>query len=83
MLGLLRKLFGGKPAEQTAEAPYKVEVPVVETAPTPVSEKATQAVVESIPTPAPKKKAAPKKAAAPKQGGTKKGGRKPKSTTQA
>ena len=25
MINLLKKLFGGKPAEQTAEAPYKVE----------------------------------------------------------
>jgi SepF-like predicted cell division protein (DUF552 family) len=34
MIGLLKKLFGGKPAEQTAEAPYKVETaPAVEVAP--------------------------------------------------
>ena len=25
MLGLIKKLFGAKPAEQTAEVPYKVE----------------------------------------------------------
>ena len=27
MLGLLKKLFGGKTAEATSEAPYKVEAP--------------------------------------------------------
>ena len=78
MLGLLKKLFGGKPAEATAEAPYKVEAPVaaLEPVPTPVAEKATEAAVESIAKPAkkaPAKKAAPKKEAAPK-----KPGRKPK-----
>ncbi len=86
MLGLLKKLFGGKPAEATAEAPYKVETPAIKDyadialaqQPTPVAEKATEAVVKSV---APeKKKPAPKKAPAPKKEGTaKKGGRKPKS----
>ena len=57
MLSLLKKLFGSKPEEtKVEEAPYKVE------APTPVAEKASQAVVESI-APA-KKKPAPKKAPA-------------------
>lgn len=90
MLGLLKKLFGGKPAETTAEAPYKVEAaPVIRDtadiaiaqmpapAPTPVAEKATEAAVESIAKPAkkaPAKKAAPKKEAAPKRG------RKPKAS---
>ncbi len=84
MLGLLKKLFGGKPAEATAEAPYKVEAKPVEDfadiaiaqRPSPVAEKATEAAVESIAKPAkkaPAKKAAPKKEAAPK-----KPGRKPK-----
>lgn len=27
MFGFIKKLFGGKPAEATAEAPYKVETP--------------------------------------------------------
>jgi monoamine oxidase len=39
MIEFIKKLFGGKPAEQTAEAPYKVETapaPDVETAPTPI-----------------------------------------------
>ena len=57
MLSLLKKLFGSKPEEtKVEEVPYKVE------APTPVAEKASQAVVESI-APA-KKKPAPKKAPA-------------------
>lgn len=59
MLGLLKKLFGGKQEVVAAEVPYKVE------APTPVAEKATQAVVESI-APAAEVKAQPKKKAAPK-----------------
>ena len=36
MIGLLKKLFGAKPAEHTAEVPYKVETapaPAVESAP--------------------------------------------------
>jgi len=75
MLKLLAKLFGAKPAAPAeAEAPYKVEAPAVkEEAPaTPVAEKATQAVVESI---APAKKPRAKKPAAPKKPST----RKPKS----
>ena len=60
MLSLLKKLFGSKPEEtKVEEAPYKVETP------TPVAEKASQAVVESI-APA-KKKPAPKKAPAAKK----------------
>jgi len=84
MLGLIKKLFGAKPAEATQPeaAPYKVETPAAapvaapDPAPTPVAEKATEAVVQSIAKPAkkaPVKKAAPKKEAAPK-----KSGRKPK-----
>ena len=80
MLGLIKKLFGAKPAEATQPeaAPYKVETQVAapEPTPTPVAEKATEAVVQSIAKPAkkaPVKKAAPKKEAAPK-----KSGRKPK-----
>jgi len=69
MIGFIKKLFGSKPAEANAapEVPYKVETPV---APTPVAEKATEAVVTSIAKPA--KKPAPKKAP-----------RKPKSKPQA
>lgn len=67
MLGLLRKLFGGKTEEVKApEAPYKTEAKVE--APTPVAEKASDAVVQSIAKPAPKKKAPPKKEGAPKRG---------------
>lgn len=80
MLGLLKKLFGGKTTEvaqpPVVEAPYKVEAPTV------VSEKATEAVVASI-EPKETKPKAPKKARAPKQGAPKKGGRKPKSKPQA
>jgi hypothetical protein len=42
MIKFLKNLFGVKPAEPAVEAPYKVE------APTPVAEKATEAVVTSI-----------------------------------
>ena len=80
MIGLLKKLFGAKPAEQTAEVPYKVEAasaPVVETTPMPVGIEAvvaapnavvSAAVVEQAPAkkPAPKKPQAVKKPAAPK-----------------
>ena len=77
MLGLLKKLFGGKPAEQTAEAPYKIETaPVVEAAPAPAVEAVVvvpeavvpAAVVEQAPAnkPAPKKQQPAKKPAAPK-----------------
>jgi hypothetical protein len=63
MISLLKKLFGSKPAEQTAEVPYKVEVaPVVEAAP------AVEAVaVVEAPKAEPQKKAAPVKKAAPKK----------------
>jgi hypothetical protein len=71
MLKLLAKLFGSKKPEQ-AEAPYKIETPVVDLAdiaiaqrPDPVVEKASQAMVESV-APA-KKKPAAKKSAAPKK----------------
>ena len=76
MLKLLAKLFGAKKPEQ-AEAPYKIETPVVDLAdiaiaqrPDPVVEKASQAMVESV-APAKKKpaakKPAAKKPAAPKK----------------
>jgi hypothetical protein len=84
MFGFIKKLFGGKPVEQTAEVPYKVEAPtvteVVNSQPV-VKEEAVAAQ------PAPKKKPAAKKPAgqkpAPKQGGAKKGGRKPKAKPAA
>ena len=85
MLGLLKKLFGGKPAEQTAEAPYKVETtPVVaEAEPVPAVEAVIvipeavvpAAVVEQEPA---KKKQSVKKPAAPKTA-TPRAPRKPKS----
>ena len=87
MFGLLKKLFGGKPAEvtQPEAAPYKVEqVPTL----TEVVEapKAEAAPVAETKKKAPaKKKAAPKQNAPkqPKKDGAKKGGRKPKSKPQA
>ena len=66
MLNHIKKLFGITPKEApvveapVVEVPYKVETPTV----SPVSEQATQAVVESI-APA-KKKPAAKKPRAPK-----------------
>jgi hypothetical protein len=75
MIGFIKKLFGSTPAEATQPeaAPYKVE-----TAPAPVAEKATEAVVKSVANPA--KKTTPKKPANAKPAGAKKGPRKPKST---
>ena len=70
MLGLLKKLFGGK-TEAAPEAPYKVETPVpaADVAPQPVVQVAVEGagVVEAAPAKkaAPKKKAAPAKKAAP------------------
>ncbi len=72
MINFFKKLFGAKPAEVQAEAPYKVEAKPVEDLadiaiaqrPTPVAEKATEAVVASI---EPAKKRAPKKQGAPKK----------------
>jgi hypothetical protein len=76
MISLLKKLFGSKPAEiaQPEAAPYKVEV---QPEPTPVAEKATEAVVASIVKPA--KKTAPKKPQGSKPA-TKKAPRKPKAS---
>jgi hypothetical protein len=77
MIGFIKKLFGSTPAEATQPeaAPYKVETAP---APTPVAEKATEAVVKSVAKPA--KKTTPKKPANAKPAGAKKGPRKPKST---
>jgi hypothetical protein len=76
MIGLLKKLFGSKPAEQTAEVSYKVEVSAPDSAPYNVPEPAATTiiplVVEQAPAPKaePKKKAAPVKKAAPKKPAT-------------
>lgn len=88
MFGFLKKLFGSKPAEQTAAAPYKVEVPVLtEVVEAPKGE-AAPVVTEAPkaePAPAPKKKPAGRKPAgqkpakkqpAPKQAAPKQGGAK-------
>ena len=82
MISLLKKLFGAKPAETTAEVPYKVETaPIVDTADIAIAQLpnpsavvvvpeavAPAAVVEQAPAkkPAPKKPQAVKKPAAPK-----------------
>ena len=81
MIGLLKKLFGGKPAETTAEAPYKaeaaptnvqaegaVEAPVASAVVVVAEAVAPAAVVEQAPAkkPAPKKPQVAKKPVAPK-----------------
>ena len=60
MIEFIKKLFGSKPAESTQPevVPYKVEVASI---PTPIAEKATEAVVKSVAKSAPKKSAAVKK----------------------
>jgi hypothetical protein len=73
MFKKIKEFFTGKPADVVAEVPYKVEVA---SAPTPVAEQASQAVVESI---VPATKPAGKKPAG-KKPGVKKGPRKPRST---
>lgn len=80
MLGLLKKLFGSKPTVNPCpEAPYKVETPVVtEPSPTPVTEKASEAMVQSVAETKPAKKAPAKKAAPKKETAPKQPGRKPK-----
>ncbi len=79
MFGFIKKLFGTAPkAETTAEAPYKVEAPVVDLAdiaiaqkPAPVAE--TPAPVAEAPKAEAKKEPAkkPRKPRAPKAGGAK------------
>jgi hypothetical protein len=70
MLGLLKKMFGVKPAEPV-EVPYKVETPVVEAPPVVVKDTAevtaeNKAVAVAKAKKAPAKKAPAKKAPAPK-----------------
>jgi hypothetical protein len=52
MLGLLKKLFGAKPAVSESKVPYKVEAPQTTVGAVPMStqyaEKATEAVVKSV-----------------------------------
>ena len=84
MIGLLKKLFGAKPAEATAEVPYKVEVPtaVGEPPATVVAVEGAGAVevAATAKKPAPKKQQFAKKPAAPKTA-TPKAAPKPKTTT--
>ena len=69
MLGLLKKMFGVKPAE-SVEAPYKVETPPVEVAQPAVEPTAAEVSAENKAVAkakrAPAKKAAVKKTAVPK-----------------
>ena len=52
MLGLLKKLFGAKPAVSEPEVPYKVEAPQTTVGVVPMgtqyAEQATEAVVKSV-----------------------------------
>lgn len=93
MFGFLKKLFGSKPAEETAVAPYKIETPVVKTEAVKEVE-ATPATVKLRQPGTPKqgqkkpaqgkKPAGQKKPAQPKQGaGNKPKGRKPKAKPAA
>jgi hypothetical protein len=61
MLGFIKKLFGSKPVESTAEVPYKVETPPTTVGTVPMS---TQYVE---PATAPKKKPAAKRPAGAKK----------------
>ena len=84
MFGLLKKIFGSKPAEAVAEVPYKVEAaPVVDTADIALAQMpaGASAVVEAPKAEVPAKKAEPKKKAAPakKTAPSGKKARKPKS----
>jgi hypothetical protein len=63
MLGLIKKLFGSKPAETVAEVPYKVETPVVEAAPAPAEAKPVKTAKAKKPA---VKKATTRKPRAPK-----------------
>jgi hypothetical protein len=67
MLGLIKKLFGSKPAEPVA-VPYKVETPPVEVAQPTAAEVTAEnkAVAVAKAKRAPAKKAPAKKAAVPK-----------------
>ena len=68
MFGFIKKLFGFKPAEATAAAPYKVEAPTVTEVVNsqPVVKEAAPAVVKAPAKKQPAKKAPAKKPAAAK-----------------
>lgn len=72
MLSFIKKLFGAKPAETTAEAPYKVETQP-EITPAPVVEVAVEGVgAVAVPAEAPAKKAKAKATGATKPAAEKK-----------
>ena len=58
MLNFIKKIFGGNPVE--AEAPYKVETPVVPTAEEKPAPKAKKPAVKKATTAKPKKPKTPK-----------------------
>jgi cation-transporting ATPase I len=77
MLGLIKKLFGGKPAEPVA-VPYKVETPLVEVAQPAVEPTAAEVSAENKAVAVAKAKRAPAKKAPIKKAPTPKAPRKPK-----
>jgi hypothetical protein len=77
MLGLIKKLFGGKPAEPVA-VPYKVETPPVEVAQPAVEPTAAEVSAENKAVAVAKAKRAPAKKAPIKKAPAPKAPRKPK-----
>jgi hypothetical protein len=77
MLGLIKKLFGGKPAEPVA-VPYKVETPPVEVTLPSVEPTAAEVTAENKAVAVAKAKRAPTKKAPIKKAAAPKAPRKPK-----
>ena len=77
MLGLIKKLFGGKPAEPVA-VPYKVETPPVEVAQPVVEPTSAEVSAENKAVAVAKAKRAPAKKPAVKKAAVPKAPRKPK-----
>ena len=77
MLGLIKKLFGSKPAEPVA-VPYKVETPPVEVAQPVVESTAAEVTAENKAVAVAKAKRAPAKKAPIKKAAAPKAPRKPK-----
>jgi hypothetical protein len=77
MLGLIKKLFGGKPVE-SVEVPYKVETPPVEVTTPSVEPTAAEVTAENKAVAVAKAKRAPSKKAPIKKAAAPKAPRKPK-----
>jgi hypothetical protein len=77
MLGLIKKLFGSKPAE-SVEVPYKVETPPVEVAQPAVQPTTAEVTAENKAVAVAKAKRAPSKKAPIKKAAAPKASRKPK-----